>query len=116
MKGSKWTWLRDKCIKLGYNESAKLAQEIEDVLYRLYGITNTKAWIDAKEKEIAENFIKDPNDIVTNPDFCCACVDVRELPLCCSKCIFGRETGICDVDGSLYLNFYKMFQMEHSKK
>lgn len=116
MKGSKWTWLRDKCIELGYNESANSAQEIEDVLHRLYGTTDTKAWVDAKEDVIEEHFEREPRKIIENSRFCCACEETRGSSIGCCGYLFGKEVGACDADNSLYRKFCDIFLMEQSKK
>ena len=116
MKGSKWTWLRDKCIKLGYNNSANLAQEIEDVLHRLYGVTDTKAWMKVEEDAIEEHFERDPFIIIENSQFCCACEETLRSRIGCRECLFGKEVGTCDADNSLYRGFHGTFQMEQSKK
>ena len=115
MKGSKWTWLRDKCIELGYNESAKLAQEIEEVLHRLYGVTDTKAWRNVEAKDVEEAFKNSSFNVISNVDYCCACEETKRFCLYCDECKFGMEVGICDISDSLYVNFCDIFEGEKSK-
>lgn len=115
MKGSKWTWLRDKCIELGYYKSAKLAQEIENQLHQLYGVTDTKAWMEVGEDMIEADFYIDPSRIIANPAFCRACEESKRFNLRCSECAFAKQTRPCDVEGSLYLKFCLTFKKEHSK-
>lgn len=116
MNGSKWTWLHEKCIKLGYKESAKLAHEIEDVLHRLYPATGTKVWTDVEEDAIEETFNRDPFEIIGSSQFCCACEDTESSKRGCHECLFGKEVGTCDLDKSIFAKFCGIFQTEESKK
>ena len=116
MKGSKWTWLRDKCLELGYIKAAELAQEIEDRLYSLYGATTTEEWERVTESEIEVEFSNDPNDIICSSTFCRGCEETHRTKLFCHDCKFGKETGVCDKKNSLFLLFYNMFELEERYK
>ena len=110
---SKWEWIEKACETQGYIESAKVARQIEDVLYRLYGTTITKAWRNLEKKEVEGAFKNEPFDIISNVDYCCACEESKKF---CDECIFGMEVGTCNRKDSLYVKFCDIFGEEQSKK
>jgi hypothetical protein len=111
MKGSKWTWLRDKCLELGYIEAAELAQEIEDVLYKIYGTTKTEAGERTKSWEIEDAFNRDPVTIISSDLFCPGCMTCGW----CEDCKFGKAVGICGTKGALFTVFRETFKMEEKQ-
>ena len=116
MEGSKWTWLRDKCLDLGYVKAAELAQEIEDQLYDIYGETSTVRWRSARESVIEGEFDANPDLLIGSSVFCQACVESKKVGLRCSECEFKKKTGMCSDGESLFLRFCDMFELEERRE
>lgn len=101
MKGSKWTWLRKKYSRLGFKEAAVIAQQIDDVLVRLYGDGSTEEWRFADESYINAYFKASRLDFILHTKFCPGCMKSKN----CEECLFGKEVGICKYNGSLFSKF-----------
>ena len=105
MKDSKWIWLRKKCSRLGFKDAAALAQEIDDVLVRLYGDSSTEEWRFADESDIKSYFKMSRLDFILDTKFCPGCMEHKN----CESCLFGQEVGICKEDDSLFTKFRDAF-------
>lgn len=104
MEGSKWTWLVKKCSRLRYKEAKVLAQEIEDLLVKLYGDSSTEDWRFADKDEVNLFFKQSREDFVLSTKFCPACI-VSD----CKLCLFGKRAGICKNNNSLFNKFFRAF-------
>ena len=89
MKGCKWSWIRDKCIELGYTDSANLAQDIENILILAYGASDTEEWRKAEENYIENLFDEDYDSLFEDISFCRGCVET-----CGKPCVFCKYRGI----------------------
>lgn len=105
MKDSKWIWLRKKCSHLGFKEAKALAQEIDDVLVRIYGDSSTEEWRFADEAYIKSYFKASRLDFILDTKFCPGCMESDS----CEKCLFGKERGICKENDSLFSKFRDAF-------
>jgi len=112
MKGSKWTWLRDKCLELGYTKAAELAEEIEAVLHTLYGETKTEAWERLAEDELEKTFDNHRGRVLSSSAYCRGCEETKKAGGDCSKCKFGEIMGICITLDSAYSHFRFIFARE----
>lgn len=101
MKDSKWIWLRKKCSRLGFKKAAVLAQEIDDVLLRLYGDSSTEEWRFAEKSYVKAYFKASRLDFILDTRFCPGCVESKD----CESCLFGEEVGICTENYSLFSRF-----------
>lgn len=106
MNGSKWTWIRDKCSRLGYKEAKVIAQEIEDLLVEVYGDSSTEKWRLADKEEVNTFFKLSREDFVLSTKFCPGCAEVITD---CTLCSFGKQAGICNHDNSLFNKFFNAF-------
>jgi len=102
-------------MKLGYTKAAKLAQELEDTLQRIYSTTSTREWAAATEREIEKKYSEDPDFIIYYVGYCIACEKTREVSNRCSDCAFAIETGDCGEDRSLFSRVCIAFLKENEK-
>ena len=115
MKGSKWTFLRDKCLALEYIKAAEVAQKIEDTLYNVYSATNTEAWKELTEDEVEDEFSSDPDTIIDSCRYCRGCEEKKKHNDTCSECKFGKYGGMCCNGDSLFTLFCTIFSMEEKQ-
>jgi len=109
MKGSKWQYIRDKCIEMGYTKSAKIAQEIEDALVNIYGDSSTPAWR-IRSKEIVD--LWPLIEIIKSRPFCKGCVETNEIDAYCFGCKYGKLEGECLDLGSQFHRFQSAYKEE----
>ena len=127
----KWEWIREYCRKRGMSESAELADEIDRVLYYLYGDVEVAGWVwfmdycDAHSVDVdtVEALGLGPEEvarmIVGNSDFDAGCVSTSgcdnpsEKEGMCDSCGFGALAGMCFSDSSsMYYLFCLKFEEE----
>ena len=114
MEGSKWIWLTKKCSRLGFKKSKVLAQQIEDLLVKIYGDGATSEWCFADKEEVDFLFKASREAFIVETKYCPGCV---ETVVDCSTCRFGKEAGICSEEDSLFSKFKHTFESEeHEKK
>lgn len=105
----KWEWIRDYCKHEGFSESAEIADQIDRVLYYLYGDQNTPEW---EAFSISKEEYQDPKEVLDNiisvPLFCtgCACSSG------CYACKFAELVGRCDDWNTLYGDFEEKYEFE----
>lgn len=128
---SKWECIKDLCDRLEdeyengcFKLAGDLAEEIDRVIYEIYGYTGNEfsdgAVKDAynivnKEgrKESAVNFL------IRDTDACIPCseTNVPKLEDCKDKCLFAKEAGACFSDEeSLVSRFLYMFHEGKRRK
>lgn len=107
------------CKRWGFKESAEIADQIDRVLYYLYGDRSTELWKmyikcsrygikDTGEIELSCFSVQ--NGIVSVQALCIGC----ECSNGCYECMFGGLVGRCDDNGSLYREFIDRFFLEIS--
>lgn len=106
---SKWEYIRDACRKLGYEEAAGIADEIEILLKEIYGDTKTIAWmrdyIGVKEKEPDYANIR---EFAGESIYCIGCMEEVD----CEECKFKKRTQCEFGKDSLYGSFFKALDRE----
>ena len=112
MKGSKWTWIQDKCLEKGYFESARLAQEIEIGLLKAYGRSDTKMWREMEEGAPEGSFQNFPEDLFAARLLCRGCVESHND---CSECTFRIFCGKCSAPDSTFTRFDAAFEKERER-
>jgi hypothetical protein len=115
----KWEWVRDYCIQHCFIESAEIADQIDRVLYYLYGNNDTLGWEEFVAKsdkdKIANMSLYTINyQIISNTDFCIAC-HMRGYGGVCADCDFAALVGDCGGDDSLFGEFINVFYNEIKK-
>jgi len=109
MKGSKWQYIRDKCIEMDYTESAKIAQEIEDALVEAYGISSTPTW---RAKGAKTLNLWSLHDVILKRSFCRGCVETDKIDAYCFGCKYGRKKGVCGDQRSQFAKFMCTYEEE----
>ena len=99
---SKWEYIRDGCMSLGFRESMKIADEIETLLKEIYGDTKTVKWMRdyilyIKEEEPTA---RDISIIAGSVEYCIACMEDG-----CTTCRFRKRGGGCGTDNTLFRYF-----------
>lgn len=110
MKGSKWTWIQDKCLELGYFDSANHAQNIENTLILAYGASDTEEWRETEEDFIENLFDVDCNNLFYNVEFCRGCVETGGKT--CKSCEYAKIEKRNFSGRSLYGRFIDAFDKE----
>ena len=110
MNGSKWAWIRDKCIELDYIDSANLAQDIENTLILAYGASDTKEWREAEEDFIENLFDVDHEKLFWNVEFCRGCVETGRKS--CHSCEYAKMEKRNFSGRSRYGQFIDAFDRE----
>ena len=110
---SKWEWIRDACSELGYNEAARIADEIETLLKEIYGDTKTIAWMRDYIDIIKEMRVSSPNiwSVACSSFYCIGCAEDTQVDNC-YNCRFKKRAGSCFKNGSLYSRFMEVFSMD----
>lgn len=110
---SKWEWIEQECMKLGYKESAKIAHELEKVLKKLYGTTITEN--DNGLRLFLDECFEDGDTpyrrilmLVFDDTFCIACERTQYI---CQDCLFHKKGYGCG-DNTLFGSFITMLKKE----
>jgi hypothetical protein len=105
----KWEWIRDYCKQEDFSESAEIADQIDRVLYYLYGDENTPEW---EALDILKEECQDPEEvldqIINTTEFCTACARSPG----CYACKFAELVGECGNFDTLYTNFEEKYEFE----
>jgi len=109
MKGSKWQYIRDKCIEMGYTESAKIAQEIDDALVNIYGDSSTPAWQWVTEEYVSSLSLY---AIIVRRSYCRGCDEAEKKDLECYQCEYGKLKGDCVNQRSQFAKFMRTYTEE----
>ncbi len=111
----KWEYIADWCKQNNETELEKIAQQIDSVLYDLYGNKHTPMWravytmIRDKTKDTDVNPILIYN-LAASPSTCTACI-VHSFD--CEECYFGMKCGICKQSNSKFVEFMRLFSKEY---
>lgn len=113
---SKWEWIADACRKLGYEEAAGIADEIETVLKDIYGDTKTIAWmrdyIGIKYRNLYSIHSINIWNIAGIVEYCIACMEEA----LCENCRFKEHAGSCSKSGSLYTKFFEALSRDERRR
>jgi len=99
----KWEYIAEGCKCLGLEAASEVAEQIDKLLYEIYGDIHTEAW-----KRIYPALPKCPalhvlERIAESPSYCIACkVDGH-----CENCRFAERMGMCPSDDSIYNKFLR---------
>jgi len=95
---TKWEYITTRCKKEGYQQSAKIAKQIDEILQRLYGRKHTKTW--QREYQLLDT--RNLLHIAEDSSYCIACIEHVEI---CEDCKFAKVAGDCGDYDSLFRKF-----------
>jgi hypothetical protein len=103
----KWEWIKNRLLELNYPDIAKLANEIDQTLIRLYKYKTTKKWREDyeyinKKYNSLTNIVQKLKyinfSLVISTGYCTAC---KYHKIECDICNFANECKPCYISGSM---------------
>ena len=126
----KWEFITFLCQKAGFEKSAEIAYEIDQILLQLYEKEHTERWIKEYNK-IQKVFNTHKNNkpklhylckcIAYQTKYCVACEEHRirlggkHSIIRCNECYFANLAGKCRDEDSLFKQFIKTIDEEFKK-